>query len=246
MNRTRVFAVVQGHGHTHASAFSDGSAYERALGPAHRYYVRVKARALLATIRRHTPGARRLVDLGCGTGQMEESLAGENLELVGVDLAAPMIEHARSKNLQRTSFAAADAAHTGLPSGSFDAAFATALFHHVPPEARHDIVREMARLVRPSGLLIVFEHNPRNPITRRMVRCTPIDADASLVERREFLDLFGQAGLELVEQRYLVFFPRALGVFSLAEPFLGWCPAGGQYMVAARKPGKARGGNSRR
>jgi SAM-dependent methyltransferase len=221
---------------THASAFDDGAAYEHALGPAHRFYLRNKVMHLRRLLKRYAPDARRLLDLGCGTGQVEEFLADGAYEITGVDLSEAMVSHASAKNLPRTEFLAADAARTGLPASSFDVAFATALFHHVPPPHHAEVAQEMARVVKPGGLVVVFEHNPANPVTRRMVRRTPIDADAVLLGPQELGDALKTAGLRPVATRFLTFFPAALAAFARLEAAMGWLPLGGQFMMVARSP----------
>ena len=220
---------------SHASAFSDGEAYEATLGQSHRYYMRVKASLLRRLLRRHAPRARRLVDLGCGTGEMAAELSDGQFEITGVDLSPQMIAHARSKKLPHANFVSADAGDTKLPAHSFDVAFATALFHHVPTAERAGVAREFTRLLRSGGLAIVFEHNPANPITRRIVRTCPVDEGVELLPRKALADALSAAGLTVVEHRYLLFFPRPLAVFQGLERVLGWCPAGGQYVVIARR-----------
>ncbi len=82
---------------------------------------------------------------------------------------------------------------------------------------------------------MVFEHNPRNPVTRWMVRKSPVDADALLLPRSELEALAADAGLELIHAGYLAFFPPPLAFLSTSERWLGWCPAGGQYVLTLRR-----------
>lgn len=223
---------------THASAFADGAEYEAILGLAHKYYLRVKARVLARLVQRHHPAATRFVDFGCGSGEMAEALVGSDWKVSGLDLSPGMIRYANAKSLPNARFFVADAAKTDLPGDSFDVAFATALFHHLPPAARVPVLAEMRRVVRPGGLVIVFEHNPANPVTVRVVKTCPVDKDAILVHPKEFNRIFAKARLVPVEQHYLLFFPRALGFLARLEGLLRWCPVGGQYVVVARKPTK--------
>jgi SAM-dependent methyltransferase len=225
---------------SHASVFSDGAAYEATLGAAHRHYIRVKARRLARTLRTHRPDAREILDLGCGTGEMVQALPENRYQVTGVDLSEAMIAHAKAKALPRTRFLTRDAARTGLPDASYDAVFATALFHHVPPAERGAVAREMHRLVRPGGLAIVFEHNPKNPITRRIVRDCEVDQGVVLAPADQMRSLLDLAGFEFLHARYLVFFPRWLALLSRVEPALGWLPLGGQYMLTARRPNREK------
>ena len=67
-----------------------------------------------------------------------------------------------------------------------------------------------------------------------MKRCA-FDADAVLLGRGEVARLARGAGLELVIQSYIVFFPWRARLFSMIERGLGWLPLGAQHCMAARK-----------
>jgi hypothetical protein len=83
--------------------------------------------------------------------------------------------------------------------------------------------------------LFVFEHNPYNPVTRRLVNTCPFDADAVLLARAETVSLLKAAGLEPSAAAYCLFFPQMLAALRPLEAWLGWLPLGGQYFVAGRK-----------
>ena len=89
----------------------------------------------------------------------------------------------------------------------------------------------MARVTKPDGLVAVFEHNPLNPLTRRVVRSCAFDEGVELIGRRELEQLFRAASLTVADSEYLLFFPwRAEAV----ERRLTWLPLGAQYVVAGR------------
>ncbi|MCE7080555.1 bifunctional 2-polyprenyl-6-hydroxyphenol methylase/3-demethylubiquinol 3-O-methyltransferase UbiG [Streptomyces sp. ST2-7A] len=62
---------------------------------AHRDYAR-EARTLRELVRDRRPGASRLLDVGCGTGEHLLRLRGD-FEVAGVDLSVPMVRAARDK-----------------------------------------------------------------------------------------------------------------------------------------------------
>ena len=110
--------------------------------------------------------------------------------------------------------------------------FAVCVLHHVDPPDRPALVAEMARVTRPGGLVLVFEHNPLNPLTRRVVRDCAFDEGVELLGRRELERLYRGAGLELLGTEYLLFFPwRA----DTIERRLTRLPFGAQYVVVGRK-----------
>jgi hypothetical protein len=108
------------------------------------------------------------------------------------------------------------------------------VFHHIPPGERACWVSELRRVIRPGGALFVFEHNPLNPLTRKVVNDCPFDEDAILLPRRETTTLLRDAGFEDVAADYIVFFPQALAVLRPLERRLAWLPAGAQYAVHGR------------
>jgi len=81
----------------------------------------------------------------------------------------------------------------------------------------------------------VFEHNPYNPLTVRIVNRCPFDEHARLVRGGVMKQRVMAAGFSAATIRYRVFFPHALRVLRPLERALAWLPLGGQYYVLARK-----------
>jgi ubiquinone/menaquinone biosynthesis C-methylase UbiE len=107
--------------------------------------------------------ARTFLDLGCGTG-LDARAAAKRPEFkgvaTGVDLSTGMIaageklaeeEGVADRVLLRT----ADAAATGLPSGTMDVVVMHTLVSHVADPAA--VLREAARLLGPRGRILVFD-----------------------------------------------------------------------------------------
>ena len=59
-----------------------------------------------------------------------------------------------------------DGALIPLEDASFDLAFASCVLHHIEPVERARATSELARVLRPGGLVAIYEHNPLNPLTR--------------------------------------------------------------------------------
>ena len=75
----------------------------------------------------------RVLDLGCGTGQLSAQIAAAGAEVVGIDLSAEMVEAAREQ-FPDLSFAVGDANNFSFAE-PFDAVFSNATLHWVkPPE----------------------------------------------------------------------------------------------------------------
>jgi SAM-dependent methyltransferase len=202
------------------------------------FFSRAKVRELLAIAARRVgdPNGLSFLDIGCGPGETDRLLEGRVHSLTGVDTSAGMIEAAGRRNpWGKYRLVDADAA---LPfaTGSFDVSFAICVLHHVEPRGRAQLVAEAARVTKPGGAVLIFEHNPWNPLTRRVVACCEFDRDAVLLRRRESERLLRAAGLEGVDGAYIIYFTRESARLQRVERLLGSLPLGAQYVVSARRP----------
>ena len=200
-------------------------------GHEHGFYVDAKARRLLELVRRRVAAPRpRVLDVGCGVGLTDARLLPHVGELHGVDVSPGMVERARAANPE-ARYEVYDGGRLPYGDGEFDVAFAICVLHHVEPADRRPLVAELARVTKPDGLVAVFEHNPLNPLTRRVVRSCAFDEGVTLIGRGELERLFRAAGLGISDSEYLLFFPwRADAV----ERRLRRLPLGAQYVVAGR------------
>ena len=113
---------------------------------------------------RLAPGAA-VLDLCCGAGASALPAAravGPSGSVLGIDIAAPMLELARSRaaeeGLANIEFRPGDATRTGLPDGGFDAVVCVFGVFFAPDMAA--FVREMWRLTGPRGVLAVTTWGP--------------------------------------------------------------------------------------
>ena len=189
-------------------------------------------RLIIATLRRALGplSGRSALDIGCGIGLAHRYLSGIG-ELHGVDASEVSIGRAREDNPE-IAYAVADASSLPYDDAAFDVSFAVGLLHHVPPESRDAVVRELVRVAR--VLTVVFEHNPLNPLTRLAVDRCAFDEDAVLLGPREVCRLLRRVGAQPLEQRYILFFPRRGNALRRVEDVLRRVPLGAQYYVAAR------------
>ena len=207
-----------------------------ASGEPHDYFVQLKA-----DITRDLLGAaqpRDVLDFGCGIGLSTHALhrVFPSASVVGSDDSRESLAIAeREPTSTRLRFV--NSGPDGLPfaDGSFDLAFTACVFHHILPAERRRWAVEIARVVRPGGAVIVFEHNPWNPLTVRAVRNTPFDAGVVLLPASETHALLRHAGLRVRRPAFYAFFPRALASLRPAEPWMRWLPIGAQYFVLGRK-----------
>lgn len=121
------------------------------------------------------------------------------------------------------------------PDDYFDICFAACAFHHIPHEQHSFWLRELRRVVRSGGLLVIFEHNPLNPLTVHAVNTCPFDANAHLISARALGRSVSGAGWTPPRCEYRIFFPRFLSIFRGLEKFMTRLPLGAQYSLTSRK-----------
>jgi SAM-dependent methyltransferase len=205
-------------------------------------FVAVKVRWLL----RRWPELRlnatwSILDYGCGTATLLRLMraAGIPGRLTGTDVSTGMLREAARiwpMGSPPPVLQAQTGAATGLSAGAFDLVMISAVLHHVPVLERSDVYAELHRLLQPDGRLVVFEHNPWNPVTSHVVAHTPIDRDAVLLPPPEVAAALTAAGWRDIRTSHLMFLPPRLGsLATAAERVFGWLPFGGQYAVTARK-----------
>ena len=182
-----------------------------AVFPAHitAHYLRKRARLIGALL----AGRDRRSNVGCGTGMLMEALRPSGT-VFGVDNSLGMLGVLRRSG--RGEAAAASVEMLPFADASFDVVFCVAALHHVAePEAVRRTIREMVRVARPGGALVIWDHNPRNPYWPRLMRRAPQDTGAErLIPAEEIVRALEESGARQVRvtQSGLVpeFVPRAL------------------------------------
>ena len=93
--------------------------------------------------------ARRVLDVGSGTGIVTQELAaGTRGEVTGIDLDPEMVAFAGTRG-HRVDYRTGDAHALPFPDGWFDALVCSDAFHHFRDQGA--AAREFARVVRPGG-----------------------------------------------------------------------------------------------
>jgi SAM-dependent methyltransferase len=207
-------------------------------GQPHDVYLEAKAHKLLELLRRRLGSERvSVLDVGCGPGLVARHLSGRVSALHGVDVSEAMVERAREA-VPDGEFQVSEPGRLPHEDARFDLTYAVCVLHHVPRGERPALLSEMRRVTRPGGLVVVFEHNPWNPLTRRVVRACDLDEGVELLTRREVVAGLRGAGLEVTDAEYLLFSPWRGARVERLERGLARVPLGAQYVVAGRVPSK--------
>jgi ubiquinone/menaquinone biosynthesis C-methylase UbiE len=179
------------------------------------------------------PAGLTVLDVGCGTGETDRFLEGRFGSLHGADISNAQLDRARETN-PAVEYRHHEPGRLPYEDAAFDLTFCINVVHHVPPPDWPGFVAEMARVTRRNGIVAVFEHNPLNPVTRRVVSRCSFDEDAMLLRRRRTEQLLTGAGLLVAEGAYILFLPIAKRWARAVEWPLRWVPLGAQYYVAGR------------
>ncbi len=115
-----------------------------------------------------SPGRLKVIDVGCGTGQLANLIAEGNrdITITGIDASLPMIQVASKKRAipERCSFIQALGEDIPFEDSSFDAAVSALFFHHVKKSLKLKCMQEIHRILKPGGKLIIADMDrPYNP-----------------------------------------------------------------------------------
>ena len=200
------------------------------------FFIEIKAELLLKLARKNFGSLDKIkvLDIGSGVGLVDRFLKSEIKQLYGVDVEEGVVEKAKVNNPE-VNYRLYDGAKLPFEDNTFDLCFAINVMHHVPPGMWENFSREMYRVLKPGGIAAVFEHNPWNPLTRLAVARCEFDRDAVLLNHGKIKKLFKGAGLRIIDDSYIVFFPFQAKLFRSIETALGWLPLGAQHFVTGRK-----------
>jgi len=104
-----------------------------------------------------------VLDVGCSGGYLARKLAaaaGPDGRVTGVDPSDAAIAYARRRAAGTMTFTVGVAQDLDLPDASFDVVTCTLAMHHVPARQRMAAFREMYRVTRPGGRLLVADFDP--------------------------------------------------------------------------------------
>ncbi len=110
----------------------------------------------------HRNAFGKMLDVGCGIGAMEQYLA--DLDITGVDVSQVFLKEARRRNPEK-KFVRAKADELPFRDSSFDAVISITTLEFL--ENLTDVIREISRVLKPSGKIVVLMLNPHSDYVKK-------------------------------------------------------------------------------
>ncbi len=166
---------------------------------------------------------RNVLDVGCGDGDLAIDLWERHARVTGVDASPTMIEAAQARAQVRRAtidFGTATAEQLPFPAGHFDIVAAVTILCFVEDAA--PVFREMARVLRPGGRLVIGELGKWSTwAAARRIRAwlgSPLWRQGRFRTQRELRTLAEQAGLDVESVRGAIYYPRCGPLARLMAP----------------------------
>lgn len=180
----------------------------------------------------------QILNFGCGIGKSEMFINKYFIDcaICSVDVSEKSLNTAKERNKQfkNIEFIKFDTVEDLKLSTKFDIIFVANVFHHIPKELHLPTLKYLRLLLSSNGYLYVFEHNPKNPLTRKVFETCEFDIGCNMISPALFIQMCVDAGYTKIIRRYILFFPKIFSVLSRLEKFLKWCPFGAQYYIKAK------------
>ena len=106
----------------------------------------------------------KVLDIGCGSGRLTLLMAKKLTaggEVIGIDASEHMVKECQNIDTSRVhslSFQVGKMEQLDFPDRSFDVVISSLAIHHVPKETKMEAFREIRRVLKPSGRLVILDH----------------------------------------------------------------------------------------
>lgn len=197
------------------------------------FFTKVKASHIISSAKKYGKINTKILDFGCGIGNYHHIIKESFSEIHGLDTSLESL----NKAFQEHPFVKYSHYTDGnLPYNDnfFDIVYSICVFHHIPPEQWIEKLNELKRILKPNGLLLIFEHNPFNFGTLYIVNKCPLDTDAVLVTPLTLNKLLKESGFtKKIETNYILTLP--IRKMNSINKLFHKIPIGAQYYKAILK-----------
>lgn len=187
-----------------------------------RWLLAPRLAALQVAVARELPAGGRVLDVGCGRGEVAGALAARGLEVVGVDVDPDKLAEAERAHGAQARFERTDGTALPFSTGAFDLATASLVLHGIPDGARRAMLAEILRVARCALIMdyaVPLPWRPAGLLLRAVEGASPRDHHAA------FRDFMARGGLPpllaspgLRAQRLSTAFDGAMEIWRAAAP----------------------------
>ena len=180
-----------------------------------------------------------LLDFGCGNGALLRLLQRRGFlgDIYGCDVSRKMLDEAIKHwgDAKPPPLKLIGGDDTGYPAKWFQVIVVSCVLHHIQPVDRRAVYRELLRILAVGGRLVIFEHNPFNPLTRWAVSRSPLDRNAVLLSAAELSNDLSAVGYANLATSNFLFMPPRFPFSTAVDHVLRRIPFGAQYAVTAHR-----------
>lgn len=152
----------------------------------------------------------RILDVATGTGKQAFAFAEKGYDVTGIDISEAMLKVANKKNrYKNVKFQVADATNLPFVGNSFDVSCISFALHDMPLNIREKALKEMARVTRPEGTIVIVDYAlPRNRFGRfliyHFIRLYERHYYSRFI-RSDIEELLKKSGIEIKEELRVLF-----------------------------------------
>jgi len=204
------------------------------------YFDEYKIKEVYKFMGSHTAAEKEItfLNFGCGIGKSEKFIRKyfQNAHVYSIDTSKRSIEIARESNREMENVLFEVFNGDKIPfENKFDIIFLANVLHHISRDEHLAILKNLRQALSEDGYLFIFEHNPLNPLTSKIVRSCELDRNAVMVSPVYAYKLLRKSGFEWQRIRFKLFFPKALSFLIPLEKYLSKIPFGAQYYLISGK-----------
>ena len=178
-----------------------------------------------------------LLNFGCGIGKSEKYINQyfSNVNIVSVDVSQESLEKAkkRNANLSNIEFVHFNKVEELNFEEKFDVIFVANVFHHIPADLHITTLKFLRLQLKPEGFLYIFEHNPKNFLTRKAFETCEFDKGCTMIPDKEMIGMLKESGFNNIKRNFVLFFPKIVAFLTPLEKYLHFLPLGAQYYTKA-------------
>lgn len=203
------------------------------------YFDEQKVREVHRVLKKESALPLTIMNFGCGTGKSEKYIRKyfPNSSIHSADVSEESLKLAaeRNQNIKEITFHHFNDVTQFNPGVEFDIIFVANVFHHIPEELHATTLKQLRKLLKTTGKLFIFEHNPLNPLTRNAFATCEFDHGCKMIPSGKLKKLAREAGFAKPTINFTLFFPGFLKKLTFLEPYLSFFPLGAQYYLTSVK-----------